>query len=133
MRQFTKQTIDYINLFETLTKARVKDCFVNPNMLFIVEEGDIGKAVGKKGKNVFMVSKLIKKKIRIIEFNNNVEIFIKNLIYPIEGKIYKENNLISIELSKSSDKGIILGRERKKLQELQEIVNKYFNFEIKVK
>jgi N utilization substance protein A len=133
MRQFTKQIIDYINLFENLTKARVKDCFVNSIILFIVEEGEIGKAVGKKGKNVFMVSKLIKKKIRVVEFNNDVEIFIKNLIYPVEGKIYKENNLISIELSKSSDKGIILGRERKKLQELQDIINKYFDFEIKVK
>ncbi len=132
MRQFTKQIIDYINLFETLTKATVKDCFVDNNVLFIINEGYIGRAVGKKGKNVSMISRLLKKRIKLVEFNNNVEVFIKNLIYPIQGKIYKDNNLVCIELSNSNDKAIILGRNKKNLYELQNIVNKYFDVKIKV-
>ncbi|MBI2663468.1 NusA-like transcription termination signal-binding factor [Candidatus Woesearchaeota archaeon] len=132
MRKFNKQTIDCINLFENLTKARVKDCFIDSIVIFIIEEGDIGKAVGRKGRNVIMVSKLLKKKIRLIEFNNDVESFIKNIIYPIEGKIYKEDNLVSIELNKTADKASVIGRDRKNLHELQEIVSKYFDVKIKV-
>ena len=132
MRQFTKETIDYINLFESLTKSKIKDCFVNNIILFIVEDGYIGRAVGRKGRNVTMISRLIKKRIKLVEFNKSIEIFVKNLIYPIQGKIYKENNLVCIELNKSSDKAIILGRDKKNLQELQNIVNKYFDIKIKV-
>ena len=132
MRQLTKETISYINLFESLTKAPVKDCFLNDVILFVIKEGNIAKAVGKKGKNVFMISNLLKKRIKLVEFNNDVEIFIKNMIYPIEGKIYKENNLVCIELNKSSDKAIILGRDKKNLNELQNIVSNYFDVKIKV-
>ena len=132
MRQFTKETIDYINLFESLTKSKIKDCFVNNIILFIVEDGYIGRAVGRKGRNVTMISRLIKKRIKLVEFNKSIEIFVKNLIYPIQGKIYKEDNLVCIELNKSSDKAIILGRDKKNLQELQNIVNKYFDIKIKV-
>src|SRR3989344_594211 len=132
MRQFTKETIDYINLFESLTKSKIKDCFVNNIILFIVEDGYIGRAVGRKGRNVTMISRLIKKRIKLVEFNKSIEIFVKNLIYPIQGKIYKEDNLVCIELNKSSDKAIILGRDKKNLQEMQNIVSNYFDVKIKV-
>ena len=132
MQQLTKEIIDHINLFERLTKASVKDCFINDIILFVIKEGNIAKAIGKKGRNVFMISNLLKKRIKLVEFSNDAEIFIKNMIYPIEGKIYKENNLVCIELNKSSDKAIILGRDRKNLNELQKIVSKYFDVKIKV-
>ena len=132
MQQLTKEIIDHINLFESLTKASVKDCFINDIILFVIKEGNIAKAIGKKGRNVFMISNLLKKRIKLVEFSNDAEIFIKNMIYPIEGKIYKENNLVCIELNKSSDKAIIFGRDRKNLNELQKIVSKYFDVKIKV-
>ena len=51
MRSYNKEEINHINLFEKITKARVKDCFLNDIIVFIVEEGDLGKAIGKKGFN----------------------------------------------------------------------------------
>jgi N utilization substance protein A len=131
MREYTKDIIDHINLFETLTKARVKDCLISEKLIFIVEEGDIGKAVGKNGRNVSHLSKLLKKKIRIIEFNNKIEKFVKNLIYPAEGKIYKEDNSVFIEAN-NKEKGLIMGRNRENLKELQKILNMYFKVEMKV-
>tara|TARA_Y100000310_G_scaffold186269_1_gene186386 strand:+ start:42680 stop:43078 length:399 start_codon:yes stop_codon:yes gene_type:complete len=131
MREYTKDIIDHINLFETLTKARVKDCLISEKLIFIVEEGDIGKAVGKNGRNVSHLSKLLKKKIRIIEFNNKIEKFVKNLIYPAEGKIYKEDNSVFIETN-NKEKGLIMGRNRENLKELQKILNMYFKVEMKV-
>ena len=132
MRQFTKETINYINLFESLTKAKVRDCFLNKELTFIVEEGYIGKAIGKKGYNVFKMSRLTKKRIRVIEFNDDIILFIKNLISPVESKIYKENNTIFIQPSNSIDKGIIIGRERKNLKEINKILSNYFNVDVKV-
>jgi len=47
-----KDLIQKINLFEKLTKARVKDVFNDNGLLVVVNFGDIGKAVGKNGANI---------------------------------------------------------------------------------
>jgi len=134
VRTYNSEIIGYINVFESVTKAKVKDCYLDKQLVFIVEQGEIGKAIGKKGSNVKRVSNLLKKSVRVIEFNNNVEIFIKNLIMPVNGKIYKEGDgVVFIELGSNADRASVLGKNKKNLKELKEVVNKYFNVEIKVK
>jgi len=45
-----QKLIGYITVFENLTKARVKDIFLTEDQLvFIVQGGDAGKAIGRKG------------------------------------------------------------------------------------
>ena len=61
-----KQTIGYINVFERHTGILVKDCFSDDGkLIFIVNEGSIGKAIGKGGSNVRSLSKALKKAIII--------------------------------------------------------------------
>ena len=123
----------YINVFENLTRASVKEVIKNSELLFIVKEGDMPKAIGKNGVNIRKISNLFKKKIRVVEFSSEVETFVKNLIKPLEGKIYKEDENVFIEAKSSQEKAILLGKNRRNLQHLNEIVKKYFDVEIKIK
>lgn len=135
MRQYNSEIIGYINVFENITRAKVKDCYLNRHLVFIVEQGEIGKAIGKNGSNVKRVSNLLKKSVRVVEFNNKVEIFIKNMIMPIRGKIYKEEESdVVIELGSNTDRANVLGKNKQNLKELKEVVNRYFDaVDIKVK
>jgi len=134
VRTYNSDIIGYINVFESVTKAKVKDCYQNKQLVFIVNEGEMGKAIGKKGSNVKRVNNLLKKSVRVVEFNNKPEGFIKNLIMPVKGKVYKEGEReVIIELGSNSDRASVLGKNKNNLKELKEVVNKYFDVDVKVK
>lgn len=123
----------YINVFESITRAHVKDLIKKSELMFIVKEGDAAKAIGKKGVNIRKLGRLLRKKIKVVEFNSEVEKFIESLIKPIEGKIYKEDENVVIEARSSQDKANLLGKNKRNLEELNNIVKKYFKVTIKVK
>lgn len=73
----------FIGLFESLTNAGVKDCIVLPDrVVFIVNEGDMGLAIGKAGANVKKVEDAIGRKVDLIEYSKDPIQFLKNLLSP---------------------------------------------------
>lgn len=126
-----------MSLFETMTGAKLKDCFIDDlkQTVFVVGEGQIGKAIGHKGNNVKRLENILKRKIKIIEFNNDFIQFLKNTIYPIQAKeITEESNIITITPADSKSRGYLIGRGAVNLRNYEKIVKRYFNIaEIKVK
>lgn len=127
-KKYDISLMGYINLFESLSKVKVKDAYVKDNtIVFIVEEGGLGRALGKNGSNVKKLVELIKKKIKLIEFNSKVERFIKNFIYPIKAEsIILEDEVVKIRVMGAKTKGLLIGRESKNLKELRAVVSRFF-------
>ena len=123
-----------ITLFESMTGAKVKDCISDENLLFIMEENEMGRAIGKNGANIKRMENALKKKIRLAEFSSDVLQFVKNMIYPIEVlDIGQENGVITIHGKDMNAKAMLIGRERKNINHLGSIVKRYFDIkEIKV-
>jgi transcription termination/antitermination protein NusA len=120
----------FISVFETMTRTNVKDCFENKNkqLVFIVESGQIGRAIGKNASNVKRIEAMLKKKIRIVEFNEDVSEFIRNLIYPLDvQEITIMDGEMTIAGGDTKTKGLLMGRNLQNLHETQSIVNRYFN------
>lgn len=127
-------TIGYIRIFEKNTQARVKDCFLEGDKIFfIVHPGQIGRAIGKRGENIKKIAKLLNKGLRIIEFNTDVKRFVANALIPIRNAVIKlEGKDLNIELKDYNSKAKVIGRDRKKLKNLQKLVSKYFDVNVKV-
>lgn len=120
----------YMQLFESLTKSKLKDCIAGEQLIFIVEENEIGKAIGKGGSNVRRVEELLKKKIKIVEFNPDVKQFVRNFVMPLHvNEINEEGNIITIAGPDTKTKGLLIGRDRKNLDNLKSVVNRYFEVE----
>ena len=134
MVTFSMETIGYINLFERLTHAHVKDCFQEEGrMVFLVDQGEISKAVGKGGSNVRRISAAIKKQVKVVEFNHDPIKFLETLLYPIRPKsIVAEDERLIIKANNIKEKGQIYGREKTKLKHTQEILSKYFPHKIEL-
>jgi len=134
--KFSADVIKFISMFETLTRAKVKDClFVDEVVFFIVQPGQIGKAIGKKGINIKRLKSFMKnKEFRIVEFNPGVTEFVKNLFYPILIKnIELKEDVIEVSPPDLKSRGLIIGRGGQNLRNYEAIVNRYFNIrEIKV-
>ena len=126
----------FMSFFESLTNTRLKDCFIDKNSLlvFVVEENQIAKAIGKKGVNVKNIKEKLNRKIKIVEFNPHLEIFIANLINPLKAKEIKiDEKIVTIVGPDTKTKGLLIGRNGQNLRNYEEIVNRYFDIkEIKV-
>ncbi len=81
------ESIQYITLFEKVTKAMVKDCIPNnEKIIFVVNEGFAGIAIGRKGINIKNLEKMLRRKIEIIEFSGDPIKFLSNILRPFDMK-----------------------------------------------
>ncbi len=119
-----------IALFESISRAQVKDALEdNGTIIFIMAENQIAKAIGKRGSTVKKLELLIKKKVKIVEYSDNVKDFIRNYIAPIEpSEITDDNGMLTIVGKDSRSKSMLIGREHKNLNLLKSIVSRYFEF-----
>lgn len=121
--------------FEANTGARVKDCISeDEKLIFIVEENEMGKAIGRNGANIKKIEGLLRKKVRLVEFSSDVLQFVRNLAYPIEISDAKnEEGIVIIHGKDTATRAMLIGRERSNVNHLAGIAKRYFDIkEIKV-
>ena len=128
------QSIQQINLFENVTGAKVKDCINDEELIFIIEEGNIKRALGKDNANIKKLESLLKKNIKLIAYSKDIIKFVTNLIYPVKpDNIDLKDDVIYITINDAKLKGRVYGRGRERLKKLELIIKKYFNIkEIKI-
>ncbi len=123
------ETIRLVALFENTTGANVKDCLIdseNSIVYLVIDEGEVGKAIGKNGIVVRKTESMIKKYIKVFEFSDDVEKFMKNLIPQINSiKIRSENgkNIAEIWVNKK-DKATVIGRDGRNLKIYRELLQR---------
>lgn len=124
-----------MSIFGNTTKTSARDCIdINNKMIFIVEQGMAGKAIGKQGINIKKLEQKFKKKIKIAEYNPDPKKFMENIIYPCKAKeITEEDNVYTIVPVDSYTRGLLIGRNAVNLRENESIIKRYFNIkELKV-
>ena len=119
---------------EKLAHVRVKDSFRENDMIFfIVSPGQLGKALGKGAQNIKKLETQFGKRVRVIEFRDCVEDFIKNVIYPVKvEKIIVEEGLVILNDSSNKVKGQLIGRDSKNLEVIKRAVKRFFDVDVKV-
>lgn len=127
---YNAELIKLRGLFEKITKAVVKDCFYDSNnkLTFVVASGMVRKALGVKNGNLFKFQDAIKKKIRIIEYSDDVEKFIRNTYYPLTiAEITEHGEGVYILSSPDyKTRGLLIGRNATNLRNVENIVKKFF-------
>lgn len=135
-RKIDLETLRTISLFEKITRASVKDCFMYKERLtFVVGQGQLMKALGKNREKLLKLEKLLNRRIKIVEFSDDKFRFITNLLYPL--KILEisedENGIVIIKGPDQKTKGLMIGARAQNLRATEEVVRKYFEcVEIKV-
>ncbi len=121
--------IKMITLFENVTKSRIRDCITNDNgnvVCFVVDEGNIGVAIGKDGRNVKRVERMIGKTIKLFEFSKDISTFVKNVIPQVKSiKIRNENGRVIVEIKvEKKDRPFVIGRDRRNLKFYKKVLQR---------
>lgn len=134
---YSPELIKLRALFETFTKANLKDCFYDQhNMLvFVVDAGEMAKAIGRNGSNVKRLENGLKRKIKIVEFAPTADAFLRNLIMPLRANnIIHEEEQMTIVADESKTRGLLIGRAASNLRNYENTMQRYFKIrEIKVR
>ncbi len=129
-----QEVLGLCSIVERVTHARVIDGFKENDMYyFVVAVGEIGKAIGERGINVQRFQQEFGKRVRMIEYNDNVAQFVKNVIYPlkVERIEVKEKEVILSDSNKKT-KSLLIGRESKNLDMINRAVKRFFAVDVKV-
>lgn len=125
----------FISIFTTITRAKVKDCFLSEDIVvFIVGEDEIAKAIGKSGTTAKMVERAINRKIKIVEFNPKLEHFVRNIIYPLKvDEVVIEDGVVQLKAPDMKTRGMLIGRNAQNLKNTRNTLKRHFNItELKV-
>ena len=77
----------YIEELRILTKSTANDCVIDDRfdrVIYVIRPGDMGLAIGKKGDNIKRLQNVLGKRIEMVEYADNIEIFIANIFKPAE-------------------------------------------------
>src|SRR3989304_5967213 len=83
--KITSTEMRYIALFESISGASAKDCIIDEEqgrVIFVVNEGQVGVAIGRGGRNIHTLERMTGKKHEIIEYAEDPAQFIKNALKP---------------------------------------------------
>ena len=127
-QKYDTELLKVMNLFEKITRSRLKDAFQNRDkMLFIVQPGQLRKALGKNTENVKKIEEALGTKIKIIEYSENLATFIRNLMFPLKiSDMQQQGNIIIIKGPDTKTKGLMIGAKAQNLRNYEAITQKYF-------
>jgi len=130
------QEMRYINLFGRITKINTRFCFpYNQTIVFCVQKPLMSKAIGERGKNIKQLSQILNKKIKVVCLPrdvNDVSDFIRAIVNPV---IFKELEIKDNEIilnAGSHSKAALIGRNKRRLIEMQKIIKDYFAKEFRI-
>ncbi|MHA1305029.1 MAG: NusA-like transcription termination signal-binding factor [Candidatus Heimdallarchaeaceae archaeon] len=126
--------MQYITIYQGIVNVKIKDCLIDDEenkVLFVVDEGQAGLAIGRRGININKLKELIAKDVEIIEFSSKPTIFIKNCFLPIvprDVKIQERNNSrIAIVSVDQKDIGRAIGRDGRTINKVKQLVSRQFD------
>jgi len=124
------QDMRHLNLFSKITQIGTRFCFTyNETIFFCVPKQLVSRAVGEDGKNVKRMSEIIRKKIKIIPQPRGIEHareFIQIVVSPVTFKDLEIKDEEIILTAGSQSKAALLGRNKRRLLEMQKIVKGFF-------
>ena len=130
------QDMRYLNLFSRITRINTRFCFkYNEIIFFCVPRELLSKAIGEKANNIKQLNEVLRKRIRIIacpEGIQSIKSFIQSIVNPVTFKDIEVKDNEVILTAGGQSKASLLGRNKRRLLEMQQIVSNYFQKEFRI-
>jgi len=133
--KLTSDELRLISLFQSITNATARDCIVDEKMdrvIFVVNKGQMGLAIGKGGTTIKQLQSVITRRIELVEYSEDVSVFLRNILNSSmidEIKINKreDGTTQAIVVVDSKKKGVVVGKEGRNAEKARLLVKRYFH------
>ncbi len=138
MTQAIKLTTDQmrlISLFQNVTKTTARDCLDDEKqdkIIFVVNEGKMGLAIGRGGSNIKSLQNILKRNVELVEYFDDPIKFLKNVLNPkyvneVKLDTKQDGSLHAIVIVDHNKKGLVVGREGRNAEKARLFAKRYFD------
>jgi len=126
----------YIEELRILTKSTALDCVIDDRferVIYVIRQGDMGLAIGKKGENIKRLQNVLGKRIEMVEYDEAPDTFIANIFKPAEVAGIErtpENGPVHVLLKKKNDLGIAIGKGGCNIEKARVLCRRFFGVEV---
>ena len=123
-----------MSLFQNVTGATARDCVEDEKkdrVIFVVNEGKMGLAIGKGGSHIKNLQNIVKRNVELVEYSDDPTKFLKNilnskLIDDVKMNKRDDGTLQAIVTVDPKKKGIVVGREGRNAEKARLLAKRYF-------
>ena len=134
-RKLSTDQIRLISLFQNVTKTTARDCLDDENqnkIVFVVNEGKMGLAIGKGGSNIKSLQNILKRNVELVEYFDDPIKFLKNILNPklvneVKLDTKQDGSSQAIVIVDQGKKGLVVGREGRNAERARLFAKRYFN------
>lgn len=135
--KLTGDELKYIALLGDITSITARDCVVDDEtntIIFIVPPGTAGMVVGFKGRNVKQLTKILGRRVEIVEWADNLEDFVRNLFLPARvvsvrlNKLKDGKKVLMVKVM-PEDRGVAIGKNGKNVTKARKILKRYYEID----
>ena len=124
-----------MSLFQNVTKTTAHDCIEDvkkDRIIFVVNEGRMGLAIGKGGSNIKNLQNILKRNVELVEYCEDPIKFLKNILNPklindVRLNDRADGSKQAIVIVDSNKKGLVVGREGRNAEKARLLLKRYFN------
>ena len=126
----SNETVQFISMATKYSGASIRDCIVEEDrVIFIVEKGQLGIAIGSRAKNLEKLRSLCKKSVKFVEFDEDKVRFVQNLCKPYEvTKVSLEGDedarVVRIEVN-PRDKSKLIGKGGRNINMIRKLAQRH--------
>jgi N utilization substance protein A len=132
--KLTPDELRLISLFQTISTASARDCIVDDKMervIFIVNKGQMGLAIGKGGATIKQLQNVVTKKVELVEYSDDASEFIRNIlnsemVNDIKINERSDGSKQAVVFVDPKRKGIVVGREGRNAEKARLLAKRYF-------
>ncbi len=128
----SQEDFQLLNLLEQKTGAQAVDVLrTETALVFIVAEGNAGKAIGKQRANLVRLGRETGKSVDVVENSDDLETFAKNAFKPAllrQVEIKEENGIKKIFIkTDAQQRGLAIGRNGEKIKRARLLLARRFD------
>ena len=133
--KLTTDQIRLISLFQNVTKTTARDCLDDEKqdkIIFVVNEGKMGLAIGRGGSNIKSLQNILKRNVELVEYFDDPIKFLKNVLNPkyvneVKLDTKQDGSLHAIVIVDHNKKGLVVGREGRNAEKARLFAKRYFD------
>ena len=101
-------------------------------IIFVVNEGKMGLAIGKGGSNIKSLQNILKRRVELIEYSDDPIKFLKNilnskLINEVKLDTKQDGSSQATVIVDQGNKGLVVGREGRNAERARLFAKRYFD------
>ncbi|MEM0074812.1 MAG: NusA-like transcription termination signal-binding factor [Conexivisphaerales archaeon] len=135
--RLTEEELGLMSVFQNVTGVNSRDCIIDQQagrIIFVVDKGLMGLAIGKEGRTIINLERIVGKPVELVEYSDSAAEFIKNAlgsrnVIDVKINTRADGQKVAIVQTSAKNKGAVLGKGGRNAERARILAQRYFDIQ----